>query len=202
LNRTENSQYREGAILAGGKSSRMGQDKALLEWRGKPLIQSVAEVLLSVCDKVRIIADRGSRFSFLNLEVYPDEISGKGGKGPLGGIYTALQVSDSEKIFCVGCDMPFLDKKTIQGMLDMSGEFDVVVPYSNGDFHPLHAVYSQSCREPIKKILLSGPYHITGFFDQVRVKIVDEKDFSVLTADGKALANINTPADLENLCRQ
>lgn len=177
----------------------MGYDKALLEWQGKPLIQSVAQVLLSVCDKVRIIADRGSRFSFLNLEVYPDEISGM---GPLGGIYTALQVSESEKIFCVGCDMPFLDKKTIRGMLDMSGEYDVVVPYANGNFHPLHAVYSQSCRNPIKKTFLSGSHRIINFFDQVKVRTVGEKDFSTLAQDGKVLTNINTPADLENLCRQ
>lgn len=176
----------------------MGYDKALLVWQGKPLIQIVAEVLLSICDRVRIIADRGSRFSFLNLETYPDEVSGM---GPLGGIYTALRVSDSERVFCVGCDMPFLDKKTIRGMWDMSSEFDVVVPYANGGFHPLHAVYSQSCKEPIKKTLLSGPQRITSFFDQVRVKTVDEKDFPVLAASGKALANINTPADLKNLCR-
>jgi molybdopterin-guanine dinucleotide biosynthesis protein A len=185
----------EGAVLAGGESSRMGRDKALLEWEGKPLIQRVAEVVSSVCHKIRIIADRPKRFSFLGLEICPDKIYGM---GPLGGIYTALQVSESERVFCVACDMPFLDAETIRGMLDISPEYDVVVPYSNDDFHPLHAVYSSSCMEPIEQALKSASPRVIDFFDRVRVKTVEEKDFPALSPKGKALVNLNTPADLEN----
>ncbi len=181
----------EGAIVAGGKSSRMKRDKALLEWKGRPLIQVVVEALSRVCHKLRVIADDGGRFSFLGLEVYPDKISGM---GPLGGIYTALLLSGSEKVFCVGCDMPFLDADLIRGMLDISGEYDVVVPYTSDGFHPLHAVYSRTCIKPIEYALESASPRITSFFDQVRVKKVGEKDFPGLSL---ALTNLNTPADLE-----
>ncbi len=185
----------EGAILAGGKSSRMGRDKALFELDGEYLIQRTVRVISSVCDKVRIIADRGERFSFLGLEVYPDKICGM---GPLGGIYTALQVSACEKVICVACDMPFLDAETIRGMLAISADYDVVVPDCGDGLHPLHAVYSRSCIEAIEKVLLSGSPRVIDFFDQVNVKTVGEKDFPALSKEGKALTNLNTPADLKN----
>ena len=177
----------------------MGRDKVFIEWEGKPIIQRVAEIVSSVCKKVRIIADRPKRFSSLGFEVYSDSICGK---GPLGGIYTALQVSDTEKVFCVACDMPYLDEETIRGMLNISVDYDVVVPRSEGRFHPLHAVYSRSCMKPIEKLLMSVSPRITGFFDQVRVKTVGEQDFPALSDKGKALTNLNTPADLENFISQ
>ena len=181
----------EGAIIAGGKSSRMGYDKALLEWEGKSLIQIVAEAVSAVCDKLRIIADDGERFSFLGLDVCPDKISRM---GPLGGIYTALCVSEGEHVFCVGCDMPFLDADVIRGMLDISDEYDVVVPYLDDGYHPLHAVYSHSCIKPIEYALESASSRVTGFYDRVRVKSVGEDDFPTLSC---SLTNLNTPADLE-----
>jgi molybdopterin-guanine dinucleotide biosynthesis protein A len=181
----------EGAIVAGGKSSRMGYDKALLEWEGNSLIQIVVETVSAVCDKLIIIADNGERFLSLGLEIYPDKISGM---GPLGGIYTALEVSEGEKVFCVGCDMPFLDAGVIRGMLDISEEYDVVVPYLDDGFHPLHAVYSRNCIKPIRDTLESASPRVTGFFDRVRVRTVGEDDFPTLSY---SLTNLNTPADLE-----
>ncbi len=181
----------EGAIVAGGKSSRMGIDKALLEWEGKSLIRIVAESVSAVCDKLIIIADDGERFLSLGLEIYPDKISGM---GPLGGIYTALCVSEGERVFCVGCDMPFLDADVVRGMLDISGEYDVVVPYLDDGFHPLHAVYSRNCIKPIRDTLESASPRVIDFYDRVRVRSVGEDDFPALA---NSLTNLNTPADVE-----
>lgn len=181
----------EGAIIAGGKSSRMGYDKALLEWQGKPLIRVVAETLSAVCDKLIIIADNGERFSSLGLEIYPDKISGM---GPLGGIYTALCVSGGEHVFCVGCDMPYLDADVVRGMLDIAEEHDVVVPYLDDGFHPLHAVYSHNCIKPVRDTLESASPRVVDFYDRVRVKSVGEDDFPTLSY---SLTNLNTPADIE-----
>lgn len=185
-----------GAVLAGGRSSRMGRDKALLLWEGEPLIQRVVEVVTSVCDKVSIIACRPKRFSFLGLDVYPDEVCNM---GPLGGIYTALRVTDAERVFCVACDMPFLDAETIRGMLDMFSECDVVIPWVEDRFHPLHAVYSRSCIGAIEKAFTasSATFRVTDFFDRVKVKAVSFNDFPSLSPTGKALVNINTPNDLK-----
>ena len=181
----------EGAIVAGGKSSRMGLDKALLEWEGKSLIQIAVDAVSAVCDKLTIIADNGERFLSLGLDIYPDKISGM---GPLGGIYTALCVSESEKVFCVGCDMPFLDEDVIRGMLDIAEESDVVVPYLDGGFHPLHAVYSRNCIKPIRDTLESASPRVIDFYDRVRVRSVGEDDFPTLSY---SLTNLNTPADVE-----
>ena len=194
MNQTEGKLFFGGAVLVGGKSSRMGQDKALLRWEGKPLIQKVTEVIRAVCDEVNIIGYHPTRFSFLGLDVYPDRICGK---GPLGGIYTALQVSKAEKVFCVACDMPYLDVETIRGMLNMSSGYDVVVPWAKDRFHPLHAVYSRSCVRPIEKVLTSGSTRVISFFDQVKVKTVSVKDFPSLSPKGKALVNLNTPDDFK-----
>jgi len=129
-----------GFIIAGGKSSRFGQDKSLYEFEGKPLIMHAYDALSKVFSDISIIANDKEKFSIPGVEVYPDIIPDL---GPIGGLYTVLsQLKEGERAFIVPCDMPFLDSDLIEYMANIPAMYDVIVPMPEGNYEPLHAIYS------------------------------------------------------------
>jgi molybdopterin-guanine dinucleotide biosynthesis protein A len=159
-----------GVVLAGGKSRRMGRDKAFLPFGPGLLIERVIEVVQQVTAEVILITNTPEQYQRFGLPMFSDVIAEA---GSLGGIYTGLLSVTTPYSLCLACDMPFVKATFLRFLCDMAAEADVVIPRNTGDFQPLCAVYSQVCREPIRRQIAGGRLKITGFFDQVHVRVVD-----------------------------
>jgi molybdenum cofactor guanylyltransferase len=180
-------------IIAGGKSSRFGMDKSLHILGGIPLIEHVILALRPVFSRIGIIADDGVKFEFLGLPCYPDIIPGL---GPMGGLYTALSHSNTDKIFVTACDMPNLNSDFISYMASRSKDYDVVIPVINEYYEALHAIYSSNCLVPVQKSIKEGKRQIFRFFDEVRVLKISEKEIAAYAEPSLIFKNINSVDDL------
>ena len=183
-------------ILVGGKSSRMGTNKAFLELKGKTFIELQIELLREMFDEISISANTPSEYEYLNLPIFKDIYPGK---GPLGGIYTSLINSSSLHTFMLACDMPFVGPKLIKHLKDLTKEYDVVIPKSENGLEPLHAFYSKNCIEPIKRELDENNLRIRSFFPQVNVKIVELDSLASSDYFKNSIKNLNTMDDYEDV---
>jgi molybdopterin-guanine dinucleotide biosynthesis protein A len=184
------------AVLAGGQSRRMGQDKAWLPVGGRPVVERVVERVAPLSDDVLLVAPTHDLYRHLSArlvgDVYP-------GRGSLGGIYTALHAARYDHCLVVACDMPFLNADLLRYLAGLSAGYDVVIPRVEERPETLHAVYGQRCLEPIQRRLLAGQLKIVGFFDEVRVRYVERDDVARFDPEFRSFMNMNTPADWERL---
>lgn len=183
-----------GVVLAGGQGRRLGRPKAQVQVGEQPIIRRILNIITPLFDELLIVADNTEGLEELGVRVVADIIPGK---GSLGGIYSGLCQAPSSRIFCVACDMPFLDAALIKHMLGNCSDSDALIPEYNGKLHPLHAIYNQDCKEPIHRQLTSGDLKITNFFPQVRVGYVAQEKIKQLNPAGYALFNVNTRRDLK-----
>ena len=181
-------------ILAGGKSSRMGSNKAFLKLNGKTFIERQIELLREMFDEIFISANTPSEYEFLNLPVFKDIYPEK---GPLCGIYTSLINSVSASTFMLACDMPFVESGLIKQLKGFTKEYDVVVPKSERGLEPLHAFYSKNCIEPIKRELDSNNLRIISFFPHVKVKTVELERLTSPDSFRNSIKNLNTRNEYE-----
>lgn len=181
------------ALQAGGRSSRMGQDKSFVLFRGRPMIEVVMERVAGLGRETLLVTNKPDDYAHLGLpmvgDIYPD-------KGPLGGIYTAIERAGQPHVLVVACDMPWLNRTLLEHMIGLRDEADVIVPRWDKFPEPLHAIYSKQCLEPIKAKLAADQLKITGFFGQVDVRFVERDEIARFDPDGRSFANINTPDDL------
>jgi molybdopterin-guanine dinucleotide biosynthesis protein A len=184
-----------GAILAGGKSTRMGKEKALLEFHGKPFIKHIAETLSRLFEHIVVVADEPSRFEFLHLPVVPDVFKNC---GPLGGIHSALVYSSTERVFVVSCDTPLLQPEFISFLLDDVPDNDVLVPSVGSFVHPICGMYKKSCIPVIEEWLTVKKYSVLQFLQTQQTKKVELSVDEELRF-GQSLQNINTPEEYQNL---
>lgn len=196
-----------GVILAGGRSRRMGRNKALLELGGRPMISIVADRLRSVVDHVIIAADDLELYrpyaDVCVADLYP-------GAGTLAGIHAGLSAfkkgggQHGSLALAVGCDMPFLNPDLLRWYLAAAEGYDVVVlrhtspgrQCQGGEWvEPLHAAYRLSCLPAITAALDSGKRRVISFFDSVRVRYVTTAEVARLAPEMRSFVNINTPED-------
>ncbi len=183
-------------ILAGGKSSRMGSNKAFLKLKGKTFIELQIALLREIFDNIFISANTPSEYEYLNLPIIKDIYPGK---GPLGGIYTSLMNSNSFHTFMLACDMPFVGTELIKQLKDLTKEYDVVIPKNKRGLEPLHAFYSKSCIGPIKRKLDENSLRIISFLPQVNVKVVELDRLSTSNSIKDSVKNLNTRDEYEGL---
>lgn len=183
-----------GVILAGGRSSRYGRNKALVELDHVPLIERVLRVMTSVFDHVVLITNTPDEYDYLKMPMFPDIVKGL---GPLGGIYTGLKVLSNPFAFFVACDMPFLNPFLIRHMVSVRNGFDVVVPRISGKIEALHGLYSKRCLSNIESQIESGTYQILRFFSAMNLRFVDEDEIRRWDPDLRSFLNINTPEELK-----
>ena len=181
-----------GVILAGGQSRRMGQDKAFLPFGKGLLIERVIEVVQQVTADVILITNTPERYQRFGLPMFSDVIAKA---GSLGGIYTGLVSAKTPYSLCLACDMPFVKPTFLRFLCRMAAEADVVIPRNAEDFQPLCAVYSQVCRDPIRHKIEVGQLKITGFFDQVRVRVIDGDLLTRYDPPDVMFFNANTPEE-------
>ena len=184
------------AINAGGQSSRMGTDKAFVDLLGQPLIEHIIGRVAGLGQAETIlITNRPDDYAHLGLPLVGDVMPDK---GSLGGIYTALHHGQTAYTLVVACDMPFLNPALLRYMVGLCAgdQYDVIVPRVEGYPQGLHAIYSQNCLEPIRARLDAGRLKVIGFYDDVRVRYLDEAEYAPFDPDGLSFSNVNTPQEL------
>ena len=184
-------------ILAGGKSQRLGKSKALATIHGKTLIERVTERLRPLVSQLLIVTspEQAGWLAADEAEVLVDLYPGK---GSLVGIYTGLLAARYSHNIVVACDMPFLNTELLRYMIELSQDFDAVVPrLGEGWVEPLHAIYAKSCLDSIKRQLERNQLPVNSFLDSVRVRYVERAECQRLDPQLLSFFNINYPADLD-----
>jgi len=185
-----------GIILSGGKSTRMGENKAFIEIEGAPIVSRIHNLFKELFKEVVIVTNQQELFKNFDSKIYSDLLPNK---GVLGGLYTGLFFSTFHYSFCVACDMPFIKKSLVQYIIkNIDGE-DVVVPRTIDGLQPMHAVYSKNCLDPIKNIIEQGKYKIIDIYNRVNVKIIEEKYFISIDPFRESFVNVNTPEELRSI---
>lgn len=179
-------------IQAGGQSSRMGQDKALKLFLGRPLIQRVIERLRPIADELLVTTNHPEDYAFLNLPLFTDL---KPGRGALGGLCTALFSARHSIVAVAACDMPFASAelfKAASGIL-VREEADVVIAKTEEGYEPLHAVYRrETCISAIEAAIASDKWRMDSWFPQVKIRLLTSDEIKRYDPDGLAFSNINT----------
>jgi molybdopterin-guanine dinucleotide biosynthesis protein A len=185
-----------GIILSGGKSKRMGTNKALLEIKGQRLIDRTASIMKSLFDPVIIVTNTPLVYLDLETEIVTDLYANT---GALGGIYTGLFYAPSEQAFVIACDMPFIDDNFIKYMIDKSKNFDIVVPKCPDGLQPLHAIYSKKCLPRIENLLKNDDLKITGFYKGFKLSTITANTIRYFDPEGKMFINANSRQDIESI---
>jgi molybdopterin-guanine dinucleotide biosynthesis protein A len=185
-------------VLAGGKSTRLGRDKASEPLLGVPLLQRVLDRLEGLVDEYVVVVRAGQVLPPLSAhdvkvveDLYPET-------GPLGGIYTGLSAVRALHAVVVACDMPLLQRPLIAELLRLAPGHDAVVPLSDGLPQPLCATYARACLEPARRQLEAGNLKVAGLFDHVRTLYLQPEAWRRFDAGGRSFLNLNREEDLEH----
>ena len=158
-------------IMAGGKSSRMGQDKSMLPINGVPAIKHVLDQLAPYFDEILISSNNRAEHSFDGVKVVADEAMGA---GPLVGIASALRISQNEINFVVACDIPEVDIATTGRLISESDGFDAVIPQTGASrYEPLFAVYKKSVLVEVDKAIASKKFRVIDALENCKVNYID-----------------------------
>jgi molybdopterin-guanine dinucleotide biosynthesis protein A len=182
-------------VLAGGQSTRMGTDKALIELEGRPLLVRALAAARTVTHDVRIL---GSRQKFANYgQVVEDEFPNH---GPLGGIHAALRASSADLNLIVAVDMPFVEERFLQFLIEESRRTSAVVtvPRAAGNWQPLCAVYRKRFADVAEQALRQGKNKIDPLFSLVELCIVNQAELEKQGFVPGMFRNLNTPEELRH----
>jgi molybdopterin-guanine dinucleotide biosynthesis protein A len=186
------------AILAGGKSSRMGTDKAFVRVLGRPLIEDLLAQVAGIGAETIIITNRPDDYLYLGVPLFTDVLPDK---GALGGIYTALHSSSQPHTLCIACDMPFVVRPLLDYLIALIPDGDAIVPRLGREAEPFRAIYAQACLGPVRAALDASKMRVISFFPDVRVRFVDEAEIDRFDPRHLSFFNVNTPDDLEEARR-
>lgn len=188
-----------GFVLAGGKSTRMGRDKAFVEFNGLTLLARSLEVTRLITSDVRIV---GAREKFVPFAPVVEDVFRD--RGPLGGIHAALRASDTELNLMLAVDMPFVSVAFLQYLVNearSSAEAAAIVPCSDSGLQPLCAVYRRRFADAAEQALLAGRNKIGLLFDVAETRVIAEEEIDRVGFSGSIFRNLNTPDQLEEQSR-
>lgn len=183
-------------ILAGGKSSRFGSNKAFAKFNGIRLIEKVTGSLGTIFKKLIIITNNPLEYSYLKIPLFQDLIKDL---GPIGGIYTGLDSIDDDWAFFCACDMPLINEGLIRHIAKIKNGYDAVVPKVDWKMEPLHALYSKRCLPPIKKLIHEEEYQTVKSFKNINVHFVEEDEIKRFDPHLKTFLNVNKQDELEKI---
>jgi molybdopterin-guanine dinucleotide biosynthesis protein A len=182
-------------LQAGGRSTRMGQNKALMSFAGRPLVERVMERVRPAADELLIVTNEPQAYRFLGVPLIPDM---RPGRGPLGGLYTALMSARHALVAVVACDMPFASAPLLvaaAGYL-LQDEADVVIAEAAEGFEPMHAVYRRTaCLPQIEAAIAADQWRMISWFPRVKVRKLTQEELARYDPDGLAFWNVNTPQE-------
>lgn len=183
-------------ILSGGKSSRMGKNKALLPFNDKTNIERIRDELQSLFDDIILVTNDPESYEFLNLKSVSDEFPGK---GPLAGIHAGLMASNYEENIVVACDMPFVSAELASTLVQNLKHYDAIIPVIGEKQHPLFAAYQKRIVPEIEACLKEDRLRVIHLLDKLNVSYLDENDLQVYS-DGsleEIFFNMNVPEEYE-----
>ena len=184
-----------GVVLAGGKSSRMRENKAFLDVDGQTLLERVVTGLRAVFPEVIIVGDPDAYRGLADrvvADIFP-------GVGPLAGIHAGLTFASHNLVFVAACDLPFVNGGLASFIAARAEGFDAAVPCVGGRLQPLFAAYRKTCLGPVTRCLEAGRYRVASFLGEVRVRYLTEADFAGWPHLRRVFFNVNTPADVRRL---
>lgn len=181
-------------ILAGGKSSRMGQPKALLRFAGEPLIVHMVRRLGQLFSDTVVVAAPEQELPALPSTIVRDDVAHQ---GPVGGIYYGLKAARRDICFVTSCDAPFLNLRLIAYLMAQISDYDVVVPFTQERFQPLHAVYRKQVAPLLKEQLERGELRPIFLYDKVRTRKITEAEMHPHDPESLSFLNMNTPEDYQ-----
>jgi molybdopterin-guanine dinucleotide biosynthesis protein A len=178
-------------ILAGGKSSRMKTNKGFVVFKEKFLVEHVIDALKKITGNI-IIITQDPAYARFGYPCYPDIYKEK---GALGGIYTGLVNSSTQKNIIVGCDMPFLSQNVLNGLIDNCVGVDVLLTMHKGKEEPLCSVYDKNSIPHIRSCIEQNQLKITDALLGLKTRMIsfDEEEWFV----GNEFANINSIEELK-----
>lgn len=181
-------------VLAGGKSTRMGADKAFVTLEGRTLLARALELVRAVTDNVSIVGDRAKFTAFAQVveDVFP-------GCGPLGGIHAALRASSAELNLMLAVDVPFASPALLQYLIERARSSSAVVTVARTDegWQPLCAVYRREFAGAAENALQQGRYKIDALFGAMQVEAISEVELNAAGFSSKMFRNLNTREELE-----
>ena len=200
-----------GVILAGGKSRRMGRNKALLPLGDSPLIVHVIRCMRLVTDELLLITNNPAEYAHLGLPMHSDRVPDT---GALGGIYTGLTHASYDAVLCVACDSPFLQPKLLTHLVSVLGAYDAVMPYTYsrnkniGVTNPsystdqitlqtLCAVYAKRCLPIIELMLQESDLRVHALQERANILTLAPEIWKAYDSEGHSFFNVNTPEDFE-----
>ncbi len=207
-----------GVILSGGKSKRMGTDKAMLKVDGTPAIERIFNTLSGIFRDIIIISDYPQNYKYLTSNIYPDIYRSA---GPIGGIHSALSNAENSHIFVVSCDIPLINENSIRYIINkkifsqkisQKNDIDITLPIAFGRLQPLCGIYPKNCL-PVFDGILSGAGELGGSKNKKLGLIkaleslkalenfeINTIDFDASDMDCNCFLNMNDPDDYETIC--
>lgn len=188
-----------GAILTGGEARRFGRrDKGQLIVEGRTILERQLDALSPIVHDLLLVGAPPPAHLPVGCRVIADATPGR---GPLGGIDAALRATDADAVIVLACDMPYVTTALLAELLSQADRADAVVPRTTRGFHPLCAVYRQRCRTAIARRLAAGALAVQALLQDLDVHVVEPEMLARVGAPERLLANVNTPADLDDLQR-
>lgn len=185
-------------LLAGGQSSRMGVNKALLPFGNTTVLEFIITRLRQVCAEVILVTTPQQPYAHLAVKKVFDVIEGK---LSLGGVYSGLLQSPAEVNFVCGCDMPFIAPELVRYLMMQLADYDAVVPQLEGFFEPLCAVYRKTCLPFIAAQLQTPELRLTSWFARARIRVVSQQELRASDPELRSFINMNTPEDYARVQR-
>ncbi len=182
-------------ILAGGKSSRMGKNKALLPINGITSIERIKNSISRDFPNILIVANDEELYQFLNVPIIEDNIKEK---GPLAGMQAGLMAAEYMTNVFIACDMPFISSELAKALVERSDGFDAVVPVINGKRHLLFAVYKKEVLKAIDECFKNDELSLKQLVDRIKVNYVTEKDLTEVSDLEQVFYNMNHPYEYED----
>jgi molybdenum cofactor guanylyltransferase len=187
-----------GIILVGGKSRRMGRDKAFITWDGAPLFEKVLHIFRESFATVLLVGGDLERYGKYGERILPDLYPGSA----LGGLYTGLYHAASDYIFVASCDMPYPSAALLRYLCSLKDGYDCVVPETAQALEPLFAVYAKSALPAMLNLLQSGNFRIYDLYPQLRTRLVGVTELAPFAEGGRSFVNVNTPDDFALLAKE
>jgi molybdopterin-guanine dinucleotide biosynthesis protein A len=183
-----------GVILAGGKSSRFGSNKALAMVNGKPLIRHVADLMSSLFAECLLVTNTPEEYRFLSLPMTSDHYRDS---GPLAGIHAALLQINTDRAFVVACDMPNLSPELIRYICNINEQqYDAIIPRLETGQEPLFGIYHKSSLAVIDTCLQQKDCQIISAIEKLQLRRVSEQEILAIAENFSCFKNINRPSDI------
>ena len=182
-------------ILSGGKSNRMGENKSLMKLQGKTIIEHSVLLMKSLFSNVILITNESDNYKFLDIPIYRDIFKEN---GPLAGIHTGLFYSQSERNFIISCDLPLMNKKTVEYIMKFKSNKPITLYKADGYIQQLAGVYSKTLLPTIENILENESKHsVYSLIDRVKTEIIEIGKLDLYKQG--VFFNMNRPEDYKKI---